>query len=104
MSKKLIDFTPSNEVINTVREKLGLDEKRVLEALDGIKSWLQFQPHLPKDEDDGRLERWLIRRKNNMEKTKESLDVYYSMKTICPEFMYDRDPNGSFVEEFATYG
>ncbi|KAJ9587367.1 hypothetical protein L9F63_019109 [Diploptera punctata] len=85
-----MDFLlPSPEVKQKVRKELGLDERTTKEAVNGIKLWLQQQPHLPKTEDDERLERWLIRCKNNMEKTKKTLDQYYSLKTLSPELMTD---------------
>ena len=41
----------SQEVIAEVRKSLNLDERRIKEALEGIKEWMSLQPHLP--EDDG---------------------------------------------------
>ena len=37
--------------------------------------------------DDGRLERWLIRCKNNIEKVKKTLDLHYTLRTHVPELM-----------------
>jgi hypothetical protein len=39
--------TVSNEIIDAVRKKAGLDEKKIRRAVDVIKDWLQQQPHLP---------------------------------------------------------
>jgi nucleoid DNA-binding protein len=39
--------TVSNEIIDAVRAKAGLDEKKIRRAVDAIKDWLQQQPHLP---------------------------------------------------------
>ena len=38
----------SKEVIMKVRKLLNLDEERIKEAVEGIKKWIQQQPHLPK--------------------------------------------------------
>ena len=43
--------------------------------------------------DDGRLERWLIRCKNSMEKMKKTLDLYYTLRTVSPEIMGGWDVN-----------
>ena len=40
----------SKEVIEQVRKSLGLDERRIKEAVEGIKEWLRLQPHLPMEE------------------------------------------------------
>ncbi|KAJ9588022.1 hypothetical protein L9F63_028168, partial [Diploptera punctata] len=95
---------PTPEIICHVREELGLDEKTIKDAVDGIKKWLELQPHLPKAEDDGRLERWLIRCKNNMEKTKQTIDMYYSLKTQVPELMSDWDVYQPWFDATVKYG
>jgi len=40
-------LSPSSETIKKVREELGLDERRTKEAVEGLKKWLEMQPHLP---------------------------------------------------------
>jgi hypothetical protein len=49
--------------------------------------------------EDGRLERWIIRCKNRLEKTKTSVDMYYSLKTVMPEIMLERDPSSQWFQE-----
>ena len=46
-----MDFLlPTPEVKEKVRKEFGLNDRRVKEALDGLKNWLEMQPHLPKVE------------------------------------------------------
>jgi hypothetical protein len=40
---------PSKEVLEKVRGEFGLNERRVREAVEHLKDWLQLQPHLPKE-------------------------------------------------------
>jgi hypothetical protein len=40
---------PSKEVVDRVRGEFGLNEERVLEAVEHLKDWIQLQPHLPKE-------------------------------------------------------
>lgn len=42
--------------------------------------------------DERRIRLFLILCKNSMERTKESLDQYYTIKSMIPEFFGDRDP------------
>ena len=41
--------TASEEVLERVRGEFGLNERRVREAVDHLKDWIQLQPHLPKE-------------------------------------------------------
>jgi hypothetical protein len=49
--------------------------------------------------DDGRLERWIIRCKNSLERTKTSLDMYYALKTAVPDILLDRDPRSQWFRK-----
>ncbi|XP_069698935.1 alpha-tocopherol transfer protein-like [Periplaneta americana] len=83
---------PNREVIEKIWAEYGLNERSIKEAVDMLKDWIQSQPHLPKEEGslhDARLERWLIRCKNSMERTKQSIDLYYTLKSLSPEMMCD---------------
>ena len=43
-----MDFLlPTEEIKQKVRKELGLNEKRIKEAVQGIRKWLELQPHLP---------------------------------------------------------
>jgi hypothetical protein len=89
---------PSNDVIKKVRGEFGLNEQRVRDAVEHLKDWIQLQPHLPKEIDDGRLERWLIRCKNNTEKVKKILDLYYTLRINIPEIMTGWDTKGDWFK------
>ena len=51
--------------------------------------------------DDGRLELWL-RCKNSIEKVKETLDIYYTLKTKIPEIMTGWDTNGDWFKSISS--
>jgi hypothetical protein len=89
---------PSNDVIEKVRGEFGLNEQRVRDAVEHLKDWIQLQPHLPTEIDDGRLERWLIRCKNNTEKVKKTLDLYYTLTKNVPEIMTGWDTKGDWFK------
>lgn len=80
---------PSKEIIEKVRAEFGLEDQSIKEAVDMLKEWLLLQPHLPKVDvpDDGRLERWLIRSKNSLQRAKTAIDMYYTVKTTTPDLM-----------------
>jgi len=39
------------------------------------------------------LENYLVMNKNDVDRVKESLPIYFQLKTIIPEVMGDRDPD-----------
>ena len=52
--------------------------------------------------DDSRLERWLIRCKNSIEKVKKTLDLYYTLKTKVPEIMTGWDTKGDWFKSISS--
>ena len=48
MSLQVIE-PPSKEVLERVRGEFGLNERRVREAVEHLKDWIQLQLHLPKE-------------------------------------------------------
>jgi hypothetical protein len=48
--------------------------------------------------DEGRLERWLIRCKNRIEKVKKTLDLYYTLRTKVPEVMTGWDTKADWFQ------
>lgn len=87
----LIQPTPAQRV--SIREELREPENPADIERDValIREWLQTQPHLPKDMDDGRLRTFLRGCKFSLEKVKRKLDMYYTMRNAVPEFFSDRD-------------
>ena len=39
----------TKEVLEKVRGEFGLKEQRVREAIEHLKDWIQWQPHMPKE-------------------------------------------------------
>ncbi|PSN57100.1 hypothetical protein C0J52_01307 [Blattella germanica] len=83
---------PSNKTIQGVRETIGVNGKRVQEAVQMLRQWLELQRHLPQEIENGRLEQMFLRCKASLERTKKVLDMYYSLRNIIPEVLCDRDP------------
>jgi hypothetical protein len=44
------------------------------------------------------MERWIIRCKNGLERTKTSVDMYYTLKTATPDIMLERDPSSQWFQ------
>lgn len=69
-----------------------------------LKEWLRKQPHLPNIEDDEWLTNFLLRCKNSLERTKKTLDGYYTTRALMPEVFQDRDPSTKQLQHVFRLG
>ncbi|KAL4141451.1 hypothetical protein QTP88_004089 [Uroleucon formosanum] len=84
---------PTPEQLKEIYQDLGMTEEKIDADMQTIMGWMRKQPHLPNpDGDERRIRLFLILCKNSLERTKESLDQYYTLKSMVPEFFGDRDP------------
>ncbi|KAJ9584950.1 hypothetical protein L9F63_020699, partial [Diploptera punctata] len=83
---------PNKETVEKIRNMAGVDEQRVKEAVKMLTEWLQLQPHLPHHYDEARMERLFLRCKTSIERAKQTLDMYFTIKTALPEIFSNRDP------------
>ncbi|XP_069680230.1 clavesin-2-like [Periplaneta americana] len=89
----------TKEIKERVRSQFGLNEQSMKEAVQILRDWLDLQPHLPPQEpDDERLERWIIRCKNSLEKAKKSIDLYFTVKSMTPELMCNWDTKSQWFK------
>lgn len=86
-----IQPTPEQRI--TIRKELHEPENSadVKNYVLAIRAWLETQPHLPKDMDDFRLTTFLRGCKFSLEKVKNKLDMYYTMRSAFPEIFSNRD-------------
>ncbi|XP_055702661.1 alpha-tocopherol transfer protein-like [Phlebotomus papatasi] len=84
---------PSGDMCVQIRQELREPDspEEIDRDIGLIREWLDKQPHLPKDMDDGRLRTFLRGCKFSLEKVKRKLDMYYTMRNAVPEFFNDRD-------------
>lgn len=93
---------PSNDVVEYVRAATGVNENRIKEAVNILKNWVKLQPHLPHDYDEGRLERRYMWCKASMERTKSSLDMYYTLRNAVPDILSNRDPFSPWFSQITS--
>lgn len=82
---------PTGEMWKKIRVELNEDLNTRDRDLAAIKDWLKKQPHLPNEWDDGRIMTFLRGCSFSLEKCKRKLDMYFTMRTACPEFFTNRD-------------
>ncbi|XP_054286488.1 alpha-tocopherol transfer protein-like [Macrosteles quadrilineatus] len=93
MPMKLLE--QSSESRTRVYREYGMTSRGVSQDITALKEWLAKQPHLPiirGEHVDQWLENYLISSKNSLQRAKEGLDCYFSVRTIIPEVFTLRDP------------
>ncbi|KAG5885890.1 hypothetical protein JTB14_019149 [Gonioctena quinquepunctata] len=68
------------------------------EEITIIREWLSKQPHLPQKVDDKLLKRFLHASKNSIEGTKHLINLFYTIRTQCPEIFANRDPTQKCIQ------
>jgi len=89
----MVGTLPKEKLELIAKEKLNEDPSRLHSDLDAIKQWIKKQPHLDGHVplDDKLLLYFLRGCKFSLERTKEKLDFFYSIKANCPEWFDNWD-------------
>ncbi|KAH9631383.1 hypothetical protein HF086_012171 [Spodoptera exigua] len=82
---------PKGELWEKIRVELNENVNTRDQDLATIKDWLKKQPHLPDEWDDRCLMSFLRGCNFSLEKCKNKLDMYFTMRSACPEFFANRD-------------
>lgn len=80
------------ELQEKAKKELNEVPERIAEDLAKVREWLTKQPHLKVRDDDQSLINFLRGSKFSLERTKEKLDLYYTVRTAMPEMFTERDP------------
>jgi hypothetical protein len=60
--------------------------------------------HLVFFTDDGRMETLFLRCKGSIEKCKQTIDMYYTLRSALPELLCNRDPSASWFKQMTSTG
>jgi hypothetical protein len=52
--------------------------------------------------DEARMETLFTRCKASIEKCKQTIDMYYTLRSAVPEILYNRDPDETWFKEVAS--
>ncbi|KAI8427673.1 hypothetical protein MSG28_002137 [Choristoneura fumiferana] len=90
--------TLSVELQEKARIDLGEDPQRLQDGIQHLKDWVSKQPHLKARTDDQWLAAFLRGCKFSLERAKEKIDLYYSMRSLAPELFAIDHRNPKFKE------
>ncbi|XP_028043362.1 alpha-tocopherol transfer protein-like [Bombyx mandarina] len=93
----------SPELAEKARKELNEDPSRINSDIQHLKDWLSKQPHLRARTDDQWLLSFLRGCKFSLERTKEKLDLYYSVRTTAPE-LFSIKPSNPLFDEILSSG
>ncbi|XP_072393925.1 uncharacterized protein [Diabrotica undecimpunctata] len=77
----------------------GKNKKSVEQDVRIISDWLETQGHLSEKAVDTMITHFLVNNNFSIEKTKQSLDMYYSIRTIMPEVFQNTLPLSSATKD-----
>ncbi|XP_047515366.1 alpha-tocopherol transfer protein-like [Pieris napi] len=106
MIYNMLNLRPIAKSLQEKCEKeLNEQPERLVSDIKAIRDWLQKQPHLqsvkPSDQ-------WLLSflrgNKFSLERTKEKLDMSYTLRTLVPEIFKNRDPLDPKLNEVLRKG
>ncbi|KAB7496404.1 SEC14 cytosolic factor [Armadillidium nasatum] len=96
--------TLSKEILEQAQRELNEDPKRVREDIEHIRQWIKKQPHLHIRTDDFFILRFLRGCKFSLEKTKQKIDMHFTLKAMVPEWYKGRDPEDPVSREILKLG
>ncbi|GAB0096118.1 hypothetical protein DMENIID0001_115880 [Sergentomyia squamirostris] len=87
---KMRDLCP--ELAKLAREELNEDPGRIEKDLETLREWIKKQPHLRVRTEDQFLVSFLRGCKWSLERTKEKIEDFYTLRSQMPELMDSRNP------------
>jgi hypothetical protein len=65
-----------------------------------IKHWIKSQPHLPEIMEEVKIRNFLNLNKFSIEKTKQTIDMYYTIRSMIPDFFENNNPKLPHMKQF----
>ncbi|XP_074030256.1 retinol-binding protein pinta [Leptinotarsa decemlineata] len=90
------------DISRVLKEGLKVSHKTEQEMYEDIKivrDWLETQPHLPEVPSDHVITSFLIMNKFSIENVKQKIDMYYTMRSLFPEYFENKHPLSSCMQE-----
>ncbi|XP_046679513.1 alpha-tocopherol transfer protein-like [Homalodisca vitripennis] len=84
----------------TLEDEFKKNPELKAEDIEEIQTWIKTQPHLP-TVPDLMIVLFLHACQWNLEDTKKTIDIYYTLKTEITEFFADRDPTSQEIKDIA---
>lgn len=100
----MANIRPLNEELQKSANELGEVPSRLAADLAALKEWISQQPHLKANTDDQFLVAFLRGCKYSLERAKEKIDKFYTLKTKFPEMFAITDVDDPKFRELFRMG
>ncbi|XP_019530553.3 alpha-tocopherol transfer protein [Aedes albopictus] len=94
----------SNVLARKAKAELNENEKLIAGELEAIRTWMKQSEHIRGRNDDQFLIGFLRACKHSIQRVKEKMDIYYSIRSVLPEVMANRDPLDPFIRKVIKMG
>lgn len=94
----------SAELQKVAEMELGEVTARIPEDLQSLKTWIEKQPHLNARLDDKFLIQFLRGCKYSMERAKEKIDQFFTLKSKFPQLFNATNVNDTRFRKMFNYG
>ncbi|KAJ3644408.1 hypothetical protein Zmor_022141 [Zophobas morio] len=85
-------FPISEDLKKKVYESFNRTEVMVNTDAETIKKWMKTQQHFPEEMDNSQIKNFLLLNKFSIEKTKRKIDMYYTIRSLLPDFYVTSNP------------
>ncbi|XP_043272931.1 retinol-binding protein pinta-like isoform X2 [Venturia canescens] len=92
------------DLVSLAARELNENDDQLKEAIRYIDEWLSKTPHIVARTEPQWLASFLRGCKYSLERTKEKLDAYYTIRTHLPEIFTNRDPKKGKIKEILSSG
>lgn len=80
------------ELQKIASEELNEDSSKISQEIEDLKQWVQYQPHLKARTDQSQLFLTFLRgSKHDLQRTKDKIDAFYTIRSGIPELFTERD-------------
>ncbi|KAJ3652208.1 hypothetical protein Zmor_018193 [Zophobas morio] len=86
-------FEVGDCVLQNVLDSFNTSEKSLQQDVITLTKWMQTQPHFPEIMEPKTLQNFLIQNKFSIERCKQKIDMYYTIKSKLPEIYGTINPN-----------
>jgi len=102
---KFPNILTHEEILAAAKKDLDEDPKRLQDAMDTLRKWISQSPHLQNiNHDDFVLKAFIRGCKYSLEKAKEKLDFFFTVRTTLPDWFEDWDPALPATKNFLERG